>query len=425
MTQFKVKDFGPIRYGGVLDEGFIDIGKITIFIGNQGTGKSTVAKLFSTLSWLEKQLYLGNLEEKDIVNYNRFPNKYCQYHNLKNYFSEFGESQIFYKGNAYHFYFNQHDGLKIEKVNQGLQLFPKDNVEKYVVPKIMYIPSERNFFSVVNNPEKIKGLPKSVYEFWEELDRIKQEFSEDIELPINAVKFHFDESTQQPYILGNNYRIKLSEASSGFQSVIPLFLVSQNIALSINNNQESSRSKLNAEEQKSLQEKVQNILNNDDFSEEIKDAALKLLSSQYRSECFINVVEEPEQNLYPESQKNILYKLLEFANLNKDNKLIITTHSPYLINYLTLAIKANQVLQKILDSPKKDSLKPQLEKIVPEASCVSEKDVFIYELTEKGEIEMLDNYEGLPSDENYLNISLGETNNLFSELLEIEEELEN
>ena len=39
----------------------------------------------------------------------------------------------------------------------------------------------------------------------------------------------------------------------------------------------------------------------------------------------------------------MLESLLSFNNENENNKLIITTHSPYLINYLTLAVKADLV----------------------------------------------------------------------------------
>ena len=74
-------------------------------------------------------------------------------------------------------------------------------------------------------------------------------------------------------------------------------------------------------------------------------------------------------------------------------------------------------------SPKADLLKQELEKIVPEASCLSGEDSIVYELTEKGEIRLLDNYKGLPSDDNYLNLLLAETNQSFDDLLEIEEQL--
>jgi ABC-type dipeptide/oligopeptide/nickel transport system ATPase subunit len=64
----------------------MDIRKVSVFIGNQGTGKSSIAKLISTLSWLEKGLYRGDIEEKYVTSYNRFINIYCNYQNLKNYF---------------------------------------------------------------------------------------------------------------------------------------------------------------------------------------------------------------------------------------------------------------------------------------------------------------------------------------------------
>jgi hypothetical protein len=419
MSQIKIKNFGPIKEGFIENDGFMDIRKVSVFIGNQGTGKSCIAKLVSTFSWLEKVLYIENLEEKDVTNYNRFVNKYCDYYNLKNYFSL--DTIIEYSGSGYHFFF-ENEKLSIFKTASSVYSYKFLNIP-YVVPKIMYIPAERNFFSVVRKPEKLKGLPQSLYDFWEELERSKQELSEHLTLPVGDVKFEFDDFKKQSYIIGNDYKLNLSEASSGFQSFVPLFLVSRNIALSINKNKESSQSKLSGEEQKILQEKVQKIISDDNLADELKEAALKLLSSQYRNECFLNIVEEIEQNLFPMSQKNVLYKLLEFANLRKDDKLILTTHSPYIINYLTLAIKGHKVLQEIQSSPKADLLKQELEKIVPEASCLSGEDSIVYELTEKGEIIVLDNYKGLPSDDNYLNLLLAETNQSFDNLLEIEEQL--
>jgi hypothetical protein len=46
--------------------------------------------------------------------------------------------------------------------------------------------------------------------------------------------------------------------------------------------------------------------------------------------------------------------------------------------------------------------------------------VQVYEL-EDGIIKKLPNFHGIPSDNNYLNKSLADTNSLFDELLEIEE----
>lgn len=65
----------------------------------------------------------------------------------------------------------------------------------------------------------------------------------------------------------------------------------------------------------------------------------------------------------------------------------------------------------------------RLNEIVPTNSCVAAEDTVVYELTETGKIRKLSTYEGLPTDDNFLNQSLAESNLLFDGLLEIEEEL--
>lgn len=67
---------------------------------------------------------------------------------------------------------------------------------------------------------------------------------------------------------------------------------------------------------------------------------LRNISSRFKYSRFVNIVEEMEQNLYPESQMNVLFDLLNDANKMDLNRLVLTTHSPYVINYLTLAAKA-------------------------------------------------------------------------------------
>ena len=62
--------------------------------------------------------------------------------------------------------------------------------------------------------------------------------------------------------------------------------------------------------------------------------------------------------------------------------------------------------------------------IVPLLSTVKPIDLIIYELDEKeGSIKKLEAYNGLPSDENELNERLGDGNELFAQLLEIQQNL--
>ncbi len=54
----------------------------------------------------------------------------------------------------------------------------------------------------------------------------------EIRSPINNVDLEFDKFNDIAHIVGkdeNSYKIRLSESSSGFQSLVPLFLVSVTI----------------------------------------------------------------------------------------------------------------------------------------------------------------------------------------------------
>ena len=52
MSRIKIKDFGPISEGFVENDGWMDINKVTVFIGDQGSGKSTASKLISVFSYI-------------------------------------------------------------------------------------------------------------------------------------------------------------------------------------------------------------------------------------------------------------------------------------------------------------------------------------------------------------------------------------
>lgn len=56
-----IEHFGPII------EARVPINKITVLIDRQGSGKSTIAKLYSLFVWMEKSLMRHSLTKKYII----------------------------------------------------------------------------------------------------------------------------------------------------------------------------------------------------------------------------------------------------------------------------------------------------------------------------------------------------------------------
>lgn len=409
MSKIRIKNVGPIKNGLAANDGYINFKGVTIFIGNQGSGKSTIAKIFSTMSWLEKALVRGDFTEDHLAKYNRFK-KHLAYQNISNYLSE--KSEIEYVGNAYTLKYENND-LKVIKHKEEIN---------YSFPKIMYIPAERNFVSSVDQPDLVKRLPAPLYTFLDEYEDAKQNIGEGIELPIDNVKFEYRKQHKKSLLIGEDYKINLLEASSGYQSVVPLLLVTQHLTKKIKTNGSPSRMEISIDELKTIREEVNKIFGNEKISEDVRKVLLEKLSARFKYACFLNVVEEPEQNLYPTSQKSILFELLKSKNDIEENNLVITTHSPYIINYMTLAIKAFKVKEKIKKHKGQDHLLKELSSVVPVNSAIDPNCVIIYQLNDTGGMEVLDDYNGLPSDENYLNEFLAESNDSFVQLIKIEDQ---
>ena len=82
MVKLRIKNFGPIKE--IYKDEYLIINKVSVFIGEQGSGKSTIAKLFSTLSWLEKDFFrtpqnASNFGSEEFI-------QYCANQKLSDYF---------------------------------------------------------------------------------------------------------------------------------------------------------------------------------------------------------------------------------------------------------------------------------------------------------------------------------------------------
>lgn len=396
MRAITIQNFGPIK-----DSSRLEIKPLTIFCGQQGSGKSTITKLISTLSWIEKALVRQQVSENYVMANNRFQSTYCKYHYIDSYFRT--DSYIKYEGEAY----------TIEYKGGKLIIKPKKQGQ-YKMPKIMYVPAERNFMVAVEHAEKIAGLPPSLMTLQDEYRKALAEPG-DLSLPINGFSVQYDRLNKIAWLHGAGFKVRVYEAASGLQSVIPLILVSRNLAKQI---KDGTAHPLSSEEKEKMHKEVEAIYKMN-LNEELRNAIIQKLNQRYENICFWNIVEEMEQNLFPSSQMTVLFSLLEIFNQDEGNELILTTHSPYVLDYITLAAKAG--MMKVAFDNDKDKLK-KLNDIIPLGSVIPEGTYVIYQITEEGIVEQLPLQSGLPEDYNYLNSYLEETNSIFDNLLELEDE---
>ena len=415
MPKIKINNFGPIKTGYKENDGFLDISRVTVFIGNQGSGKSTAAKLISAFLWMEKALVRGDFLIDDFTEKN-FIEERLAYHRLSDEYYK-NKPELIYDGEAYHIAYR----------NNKLEISKKD-APCYVLPQIMYVPAERNVVTSVGNAAKLKNISGPLGDFITEYGNAKENLSDSVILPINGTSAEYDKTHDTIYIRGNNYRINLTDAASGFQSLVPLYLVSRYLCNSIKSKKNGES--MSSEEKKRFEKQFEEITRDPNLNDEQKRIARSNLGKSYNKAAFINIVEEPELNLFPGAQKDFLYELLKLNNIIRENetepgnRVILTTHSPYLINFLSVAIYGAALSKKIDSSNKKESLKNKLFKVVPQGALTSVDDVSIYQLSETdGSMKKLSSAEGIPSDNNLLNNLIQQGNEEFDKLLEIEEQL--
>ena len=388
MSNITIRNFGAIKEHSAP----IEIKKVTFFIGNQGSGKSTVAKLIATFMWIEKALFKESYNPQWFEKNNTFRDLFLSYHRLENYLKE--NTYIQYTGSAFSITYTEGQ-LSFEKKEMA-----------YALPQLMYVPSERNFIAYVKKPKDLKLSSDALIEFLTEFDNSK-EIVKNLLLPINDVILDYDKLNDTLNLKGEDYKIKLTEASSGFQSFVPIYMVSNYLVNTIKKDS-GIKVSMSGEEISRFRKEIEQL-----FNDELKRIAISVLSKKFNKTSFINIVEEPEQNLFPTSQRDMLYSLLKINNEIPANKLIITTHSPYLVNYISVAVEAGNIQNEVN--------KEQIRKIIPLSALVKSEDLAIYQLNEKeGSVELLDNYEGIPSDENFLNNEIGRTNELFADLLDLQ-----
>lgn len=280
MEKLSIRNFGPIVNAD------IDLKRINVFIGPQGSGKSTIAKVISAFrnynqlkaDWVEHD-FIAKLKDD---------------YGLNSFFQE--DTRIALKRNNEEFSIGN---------SRGVPMVMEDPAQYYRLPESVYIPAERVLVPLISENtflfirEKI-FIQKYITDFGILFQNARKVIKEQTIDFLDGVTYYYDDNIDKVK-LKNGKTIRLSESSNGIQSTLPLLLAIRFLS-------EKVGSKKNA-----------------------KDISIS--------------IEEPELSLFPSTQIELLKFILEMITpLNYH--LNITTHSPYTLTTVNNLIYAYQVGQK-------------------------------------------------------------------------------
>lgn len=336
MQRLIIHKIGPIK------DADIWLKKVNVFIGPQSSGKSTIAKIIGFCSWLEKNKH--ELEGSYLFA-NGVIDKMVSYHRMEGYLSD--ESKLFYQGENIAFAYNwpEADPIPLEFEENHYNI--SHNAEKEVLffkterlsnPKVLYIPAERNFVSVIPNLRKYDDSKDSLQSFIVDLFEAKRSFKKENALNLIDLGMKYYTDSDEDYILMDGGKtIRLRNASSGLQSVTPLLTVVDYMSKGM---YEQERP-FSVEEQDVLNKLLHDLAIEALPTNDVNDLKRRLtgfLQGKVYSHTQF-VIEEPEQNLYPQEQYKLIEHLVSIINHGKQHRLTITTHSPYIINFLNVLLR--------------------------------------------------------------------------------------
>ena len=333
-----VKNFGPITD---LD---IEIRPLTLFIGTQGSGKSTISKLLTICRDIRWRLQILKEENvtKPFVDFGI--NEYFQDDSIISYIC--GDDEIKYEKNLFTYTSGKDDketvikALSLLITKTSVSFLKKDgltednlsdphtlNVLKANYRIGLYILAERNLVGNLSDSLAsimLHQIPLSnpLLEYMSMFEKAKKEFST-YDIPFFGVKFVKKEGKDRIELTNKSKDLPLSACSSGLQSALPMLMVI--------------------------------------------DYALK-------TDCFDSfVVEEPEQNLFPENQREVLgFFAMRLVN-NRKTQFVLTTHSPYLLSCLNVLMLAHKLHGH-------EKIRQQVEEVVNLSFAVDPEKVAVYSL---------------------------------------------
>ena len=321
MATIHIKNVGPLK-----DTGEIALNKLLLIIGKQSSGKSTFMKVLCHCRWVEKTLMVDDdSSAKDYDKEHLFLDSLKTFHRFNpDFFSS--DSYIKYDGD---YITIEQNGDEADAVITRKESFE----DRRYNTKLCFIPSERNLISAVKNLDKTyKATELDVLlNYLLEWDEVKDYYSTKNALRLSVARnihYYNDGGADFIYLSQNGKKLPVFYASSGVQSAMPIEVMIDRYSAVV-----GEKASLSKHDWRHIFDEMkdsniaQNVL------------TTKANKAYYQSVQFF--IEEPEQNLYPLSQKDLLLNVVKHlvaANRNEKasprSMVVMTTHSPYILSVL-------------------------------------------------------------------------------------------
>jgi predicted ATPase len=418
MAKITIDYLGPIKHIE------FDLNKVNVFMGQQSSGKSTVAKVISYCTWIEKDVAINqSLGEYNANGY--FRKKLEEFHQLNGYFSN--NTMICYESDIIKLRFENSKSV-IEWVDQYA----------YKRSKIAYIPSDRNLITLpfIQKVEMPNNNNRSFLFDWLTM-RHRYDTKNRVKILDLSVEYYFNKSAERNHIIStdksNKYDIFLEDASSGLQSLTPLILALKYMTGWIYDNEEETSfekqqkitkvssqlmlelvikkhyPEINLEDAEQFMKKVREVVDNRWMLEEFSN----VLKNLYTTSITQFIIEEPEQNLFPSTQRDLVYYILQLITGERDHRLTITTHSPYILYALNNCMLGYLVKSQLSEGEKKAEYLAN--KFLSQNSWISPKLVSVWEI-EDGTLRNIQDVDSIIS-ENYFDKKMTELTDEYYQIL--------
>lgn len=374
-----------------------------VLIGPQSNGKSTIAKILSTCLWMEKEA-CTSLSNEVLPKGWTFKQFIESFHRMHGYINEH---------NSYIQYESEFVSIIYDKGNFSLNIKDTDHYKRV---KISYIPSDRNIVTM-KDIEKRDLEPTNFRSFlfdWLECNR-NFDSEHKAEILNLGVKYYYDANAKDRkdkivHQNGVTYDIPLYDASSGMQSVVPMIVTMKYLSTMYFENYGKNTSFEQEQKKRMLTSKLlmkylkrehptqsyndiyQNMIKNSNKGDE--QAAKKVRDIYEEFNRLINpnsisyIIEEPEQNLFPQTQVDLVKEMFAICESSHKGAVLITTHSPYILAAVNILLFAGQLQKKGLD-------KQPLKEVIGTDTLLNPEEVSIYSVHDGKCDSIIDSSTGL------------------------------